>query len=240
MLDEVIPWIRAEDAGRADLMGDLDASTRSASRRGRAPAARTGLARDRRATSSAGSIATAPVLDIACDRGYFIRHVRAGERWATDIRDVSAELPADVHFVQADGLGARATSCRPALRHRLHEQLPRAPAIERTAVIEQLRVAAPACSGRAVASIVLQPNIRLVGARVLGLHRPHVALTERSLAEAAAIAGSPRGRARSPASCRTRRRAGCRATRSSCAATSAFPPAWRLLGQQTLYVGERR
>ena len=47
---------------------------------------------------------TAPVLDIACDSGYFIRNVHAVERWAADLRDVRAELPDDVHFVQANGL----------------------------------------------------------------------------------------------------------------------------------------
>ena len=50
-----------------------------------------------------------PVLDVACDAGYFIRHVRATERWATDIRDVSADLPSGVRFVQADGLTLRDT-----------------------------------------------------------------------------------------------------------------------------------
>ena len=38
----------------------------------------------------------AAVLDIACDEGYFIRNVRAAERWATDIRDVGAGLGADI------------------------------------------------------------------------------------------------------------------------------------------------
>ena len=35
-----------------------------------------------------------PVLDVACDQGHFIRWVTASERWATDIRDVSASTPA--------------------------------------------------------------------------------------------------------------------------------------------------
>src|SRR5262249_42910072 len=48
--------------------------------------------------------AKAPVLDIACDRGHFIRWVSAPERWATDIRDVSEVLPEDVRFVRASGL----------------------------------------------------------------------------------------------------------------------------------------
>ena len=45
-----------------------------------------------------------PVLDVACDRGYFIRSIHAGERWATDLRDMRAALPDDVHFVQSSGL----------------------------------------------------------------------------------------------------------------------------------------
>ena len=31
-----------------------------------------------------------PVLDLACDRGHFIRPIKASEHWATDIRDMSA------------------------------------------------------------------------------------------------------------------------------------------------------
>ncbi|MDQ6879259.1 MAG: hypothetical protein M3082_16510, partial [Candidatus Dormibacteraeota bacterium] len=46
----------------------------------------------------------ARVVDIACDLGYFIRNIQAGDRWATDIRDVAATLPKDVHFVRASGL----------------------------------------------------------------------------------------------------------------------------------------
>jgi len=44
------------------------------------------------------------VIDVACDRGDFITNVKAKEKWATDLRDVSAHLPGDVRFVQADGL----------------------------------------------------------------------------------------------------------------------------------------
>ena len=46
----------------------------------------------------------APILDLACDRGHFIRWVRGTERWATDIRDMRAALPDDIRFVQASGL----------------------------------------------------------------------------------------------------------------------------------------
>jgi len=44
------------------------------------------------------------VLDLACDRGYFIRHIDARERWATDIRDMSEAVGPDVHFVRVDGM----------------------------------------------------------------------------------------------------------------------------------------
>jgi glycosyltransferase 2 family protein len=36
---------------------------------------------------------------MACDRGYFIRNIKASDRWARDVRDVSGCQPADVHFV---------------------------------------------------------------------------------------------------------------------------------------------
>ena len=48
-----------------------------------------------------------PVLDIASDRGYFIRHAPGTERWATDLRNVADSLPPDVRFVQGDGLALR-------------------------------------------------------------------------------------------------------------------------------------
>jgi ubiquinone/menaquinone biosynthesis C-methylase UbiE len=49
-------------------------------------------------------VPNARVVDIACDLGYFIRNVKAEDRWATDIRDVESALPKDVHFVRASGL----------------------------------------------------------------------------------------------------------------------------------------
>jgi ubiquinone/menaquinone biosynthesis C-methylase UbiE len=46
----------------------------------------------------------AVILDIACDRGDFIRSIKGRERWATDQRDVRAQLPGDIEFVRANGL----------------------------------------------------------------------------------------------------------------------------------------
>jgi len=176
------------------------------------------------------------VLDVACDRGYFIRNTVAAERWATDVRDVGATLPADVRFVQADGLELTAHLLA---RHfgtifisNYLEHLPDA-----AAVVEQLRVVAGllADDGRVV---ILQPNIRLVGARYWDFIDHHVALTERSLEEAATVAGlrteilltrflpysTISSLPRDPRLVRLYLR---------------VPPARWLLGKQSLYVGRR-
>jgi SAM-dependent methyltransferase len=177
---------------------------------------------------------TAPVLDIGCDRGHFIRFARGSERWATDVRDVAASLPDDIRFVQGSGLDL--ATLLPSghfgtvFMSNYLEHLP-----SQDAVIEQLRVARQLLrpGGRV---IVLQPNIRLVGARYWDFIDHKVALTESSLVEAASIAGlrteklivrflpySTKGRLPTdPMWVRLYLR---------------LPLAWRLLGKQTLYVG---
>lgn len=178
---------------------------------------------------------TGPVLDLACDRGYFIRFVVAPERWATDLRDVRVHLPADVTFVQADSL-ALAQRLPPehfstVFISNFLEHLPSG-----DAVIEQLRVVHHLLrpGGRAV---ILQPNIRLVGGAYWDFIDHKVPLSDRSLVEAAEIAGlrtrtvltrfmpytTKRHLPQHPLLVR---------------AYLAFPPAWLILGRQTLYVGE--
>ena len=176
----------------------------------------------------------APILDLACDRGYFIANVAAGDRWASDIRDVSADLPRDVRFVQASGLeldrhvapGSFAT----VFTSNYLEHLPSG-----EAVIEQLRgvrrLLRP--GGRFV---VLQPNIRLVGGAYWDFIDHHVALPERSLEEAGAIAGFATERMVVrflPFTTKSRMPQDPRLVR----AYLRFPPAWRILGKQTLWVG---
>jgi hypothetical protein len=127
-----------------------------------------------------------PVLDLACDRGDFIRAIRASERWATDIRDMRSALPDGIQFVQSSG----------------------------------------------------QPNIRLVGPRYWDFIDHKVALTERSLTEAAELAGLRTERVITrflPDSTKGRRPSAAWLVR----AYLAFSPAWWLLGKQTLYVGSR-
>ncbi len=178
---------------------------------------------------------TAPVLDIACDSGYFIRNVAAKERWAVDLRDVRADLPGDITFVQANGLDLDA--CLPAgtfgtifmsnyLEH-LHGP---------DAVIEQLAVARRLLrpGGRV---IVLQPNVRLVGGSYWDFIDHRVALTERSLAEAGGLAGLRTVELITrflPYSTKSRLPSHPLLVR----AYLRFPPMWRLIGRQTLYVAE--
>jgi len=176
------------------------------------------------------------VLEIGCDRGYFIRHIRARDRWASDIRDVSAELPADVRFVQADGRAL--ADHQPAggldgiFMSNYLEHLPSG-----EAVIEQLRVCAGLLrtGGRLV---VLQPNIRLTGAAYWDFIDHLTPLTDRSLVEAASIAGFQKIHLVTrflPYTTKSRLPSSPLFVRGYL----AFPPVWRLLGRQTLYVGER-
>jgi SAM-dependent methyltransferase len=178
-----------------------------------------------------------PVLDLGCDRGHFIRWVKTTERWATDIRDMRDVLPRDVHFVQAAGLelgkviptGHFGTIFMSNYLEHLQSS---------DEVIDQLRIAADLLrpGGRV---IVLQPNIRLVGPRYWDFIDHRVALTERSLLEAAELANlttvelitrflpySTKGRLPTAA--------------ALVRAYLRFRPVWWLMGKQTLFVGERR
>ena len=174
------------------------------------------------------------VLDIACDRGDFIRNISASEKWASDLRDVSSHLPQEVRFVQANGLELD--------RHLPHDHFDVAfmsnyleHLANGEAVVEQLRVARTLlkAGGRVV---VLQPNVRLVGGAYWDFIDHSVMLTERSLVEAGELAGLRTvelivrflpytTKSRLPQSPRLVR------------AYLGFRPAWRLLGKQTLYVG---
>jgi len=178
----------------------------------------------------------AVILDIACDRGDFIRNIAGGEKWATDLREVGDELPPAIRFVRANGL-------------ELHHELPNAHFdvafmsnyLEHLPtsgdVIEQFRVVHQLLKpGGQV--IVLQPNIRLVGARYWDFIDHSVALTDRSLVEAAALAGfRPE---------RVIKRFLPYTTKSRLPQRPGLvrlylrtPIAWSLLGKQTLYVGKK-
>ena len=176
------------------------------------------------------------VLDLACDRGDFIRNIRARERWASDLRDVSPHLPEDVRFVHSDGL---ALADRLPAEHFdvvfMSNYLEHLPSGE--VVVEQLRVAHDLVrpGGRVV---VLQPNIRLVGQRYWDFVDHETALTERSLVEAASLAGFETDDLIVrflPFTTKSRLPQGPLLVR----AYLAFRPAWLLLGRQTLYVGRR-
>jgi SAM-dependent methyltransferase len=177
-----------------------------------------------------------PVLDVAADRGYFIRNIRATERWATDLRDIRDALDPDIKFVEADG---------PAMSEKLPhgyfgtvfmsnylEHLP-----DSSVVVKQLREAflVTRPGGRV---IILQPNIRLVGAAYWDFLDHHTALTDKSLREAAELAGF--------ATTQVINRFLPFTTKSRLPQAPSLvrwylrtPPARWLLGKQSLYVGVR-
>lgn len=177
--------------------------------------------------------ADARVLDIACDEGYFIRNVKATERWATDLRDVGHAMGGGIQFVQVDGLDL--ASAVPgsyfdvAFMSNYLEHLRSA-----DDVVAQLRAVHQVLrpGGR---MIVLQPNIRFVGGAYWDFLDHRVPLTERSLVEAAQAAGFavehlvPR---LLPYTTKSRLPQHHLLVR----AYLRFPPAWRILGKQTLLV----
>jgi SAM-dependent methyltransferase len=176
------------------------------------------------------------VLDLGCDRGHFIRQVRARERWGTDVRDVAALLGPQVRFLQSDGLALRG-----ALPTAYFDVVFASNYLEHLAgsdaVLEQLRVARDLLrpGGRL---IVLQPNISLLGGAYWDFIDHRVALNDRSLVEATELAGF--------ATLRLVRRFLPYTTKSRfpqhpllVRAYLALPPLWLVLGKQTLYVGAR-
>jgi SAM-dependent methyltransferase len=178
----------------------------------------------------------ARVLDIACDLGYFIRNIQAADRWATDIRDVAATLPPEVHFVRASGLELAdvlpPASFDLAFFSNYLEHL-----ASTEAVLQQLRVAHALLKpgGRV---LILQPNIRLIGGSYWDFIDHQTALTDKSLAEAAVMAGFTTKQVIArflPYTTKSRIPQHPMLVR----AYLAFPPAWLLLGKQTLYLGER-
>lgn len=177
-----------------------------------------------------------PLMDIACDRGHFIRWAVASERWASDIRDVESTLLADVRFLRSSGLALERFLPREyfgtVFISNYLEHLPSS-----DSVIEQLRIVREILrpGGRV---IILQPNIRFVGPRYWDFIDHRVALTERSLVEATELAGLRTEHVITrflPYSTKGRLPSDPRLVR----AYLAFPPAWSVLGRQTLYVGSR-
>ena len=180
--------------------------------------------------------ADARVVDIACDLGYFIRNVHAAERWATDIRDVGATLPPDVHFIRASGLDLADVlpndSFDLAFFSNYLEHL-----ASTEAVLEQLRVAfALLKPGGKV--LILQPNIRLIGGSYWDFIDHQTALTEKSLAEAAVMAGFKTRQVIArflPYTTKSRLPQHPLLVR----AYLHLPAAWLFFGKQTLYLGEK-
>ena len=177
-----------------------------------------------------------PILDVACGHGAFIRHIVASERWATDLRDVSGFLTPDIKFVQAEG-----SDMANSLPHDHFEMvfmsnfLEHLPSAE--AVVQQIRQAKLVLKPGGTL-LILQPNIRLTGGKYWDFLDHKTPLTEKSLEEAAYLVGFTREHVITrflPYS-----------TKSKLPQSAAlvhwylrFPPAWWLMGKQTLYVGTK-
>ena len=176
------------------------------------------------------------VLDVACDRGYFIENIDAAEKWATDVRDMSAHLSEGVRFVQGDGL-----MLDRHLPNDTFDVIFMSNYLEHLGsgdeVVEQFQVARKLLRpGGKV--LVLQPNIRLVGDAYWDFIDHKVALTERSLAEAAEVAGLSTTHVITrflPYTTKSRLPSSPRLARWYL----TLRPAWYLLGKQTLYQAER-
>jgi len=178
----------------------------------------------------------ARVLDIGSDSGYFVESIEAQQKVATDVRDVSGTLPDGVAFVHCNSLELRKAvpleSFDVVLISNFLEHLPSA-----EDVVEQLRVVADLLrpGGRV---IILQPNINLTKGRYWDFIDHKTPLNERSLMEAAELAGFRHHTVIARFLPYT--------TKSHIPQTAwlvraylSFRPAWWLLGRQTLYVGEK-
>lgn len=177
------------------------------------------------------------VLDLGAGYCEFLRHIECRERIAVDLNpDVARFAPPGTRIVPAAGhqLGDRCPdgSVDIVFASNVFEHLPDKPTLMAT-LDELYRVLRP--GGRL---LVLQPNIRAVGARYWDFIDHHIALTDRSLVEAVESAGLvveeviPRFL---PYTTRSRTPQHPTLVRLYL----KVPLAWRLMGGQTWLVAER-
>ena len=179
---------------------------------------------------------SAVVLDLACDRGAFINVVKAGQRIAVDLRDVGGYLEPGIRFVQSDGLAlldhVAPASVDVVFMSNYLEHLASA-----DEVVAQLKVVTQVLKPRGRV-IVLQPNIRLTGGSYWDFLDHKTPLTEKSLEEASQTAGLETERLITrflPYTTKSKFPQRGWLVR----AYLAFPPAWWVLGRQTLLIARR-
>lgn len=181
--------------------------------------------------------AGATVIDVGAGDGLFLRHIEAGRRIAVDTSERAAELAqrgievriAPAHAF-ADGLEGQADV---VFLSNLLEHLPR-----KSLVVDVLRECRRALrpGGRL---LVLQPNIRYVGAAYWDYLDHQIALTERSVAEALATAGFEVVEARArflPYTAASFRALRPRWLAALMRVYLRVPLLWRLLGGQCFFV----
>jgi dolichol-phosphate mannosyltransferase len=176
------------------------------------------------------------LLEIACGLGEFTRAIRAGRKIAVDVNPESRTLlPPDVEFhlgsaAQLDFLpDASVDVC---FESNFFEHLPSKSELDRV-LAEVRRVLRP--GGRFIA---LQPNIRVEPGRYWDFYDHHLALSDRSCAEAFELAGFE-----------VVERIDRFLPFTTCSPLPRhpllvrlyllFPPVWKLLGGQFLIVGRK-
>lgn len=176
------------------------------------------------------------VLDIGAGEGYLLASLEARERWAIDRRPPIESLAPLMRFVQCSGLDPDPSiapgSFDRILMSNYLEHLPSA-----DHVIRQFQVVHDLLRPGGQA-IVLQPNVRYVGAAYWDFIDHKVPLTQHSLEEAATLVGLRTVRTVDrflPYTTKGRLPVDRRLVRLYL----RVPLAWRVMGQQTLYVTER-
>jgi 2-polyprenyl-3-methyl-5-hydroxy-6-metoxy-1,4-benzoquinol methylase len=176
------------------------------------------------------------VLDIGAGEGYLLASLEARERWAIDLRPPLETLAPSLRYVQGSGLEADASLAAASFdRILMSNYLEHLPSAEH--VIRQFQVVHDLLRPGGQA-IVLQPNVRYVGGAYWDFIDHKVPLTQHSLEEAATLAGLHTLRTVVrflPYTTKGRLPVDRRLVRLYL----RVPIAWRLMGQQTLYIAER-
>ena len=176
------------------------------------------------------------VLELACGMGEFTRHIAAGRKIAVDLNDEAGRnLPPDVEFhaATAERLDfLRDETVDVCFSSNFLEHLPTKGAVD-SVLAEVFRVLRK--GGRYLA---IQPNIRFAYREYWDFYDHFTALSDRSCAEAFALAGFEIERL-VPRFLPFTTKGKAKVHPGALRLYLAMPPAWRLFGKQLLIVGRK-